>query len=542
MLAILFAVLFTAIATTAPAARADSSLITGLVKEAHPVILVHGWTGEPLSETRTKLESTMGNGWQFLLFDYTDNNRLWAGDPRIADKLADYIKQVSAAHRRAGGDGLVYLIGHSMGGLAIRFASVKPGVADAIGGVVTVGTPHQGSPWGNASGGAWAKLVELKAGKLFDPPGDNSLARICLAMHDHGKGLPKGCAAPPYFPIGIPVRQIAGSVIVERRYFGFHAYDITIGGDSIVPITSADGYINSAAGKTPTGSYAPVVLSCNIEENAILSVAASEFAVPWQLLSDSGTMDQLMDNKVSPAVAALLVRISLVSDSCAHGVMMTNKPVVDEMANSLKILADKRATERVPTKVITVNPFDASGALKPGYRIDDTQDPIGNVMLDCSYNGPSPAGVTPDTHWCSGLASDEGAFCWSDPTSSDHALCSYDAESKTLYRFSATGLNPTSAAEDPEPMNVELVDGTKWRYRTGGAWSAGPDDMYGTYFCIAKCRSDQDVALVAGDNKPTFTKANGVWKAWVAQLGEQPDKLPPARQVQVKRIWFIGAH
>lgn len=531
--------LFAQLLVNAPAAQAASSPVTGLSKNAHPVVLVHGWTGTPLQDTRTLLEKSMGSGWQFLLFDYTADNTLWAGDPRIVDPLAAYIKKVSAAHRQAGGDGLVYLVGHSMGGLAIRFASARPGVGDLIGGVVTVGTPHQGSPWGNAADGVWGKLVEVKSGTALDPPGASSLARICLATQHNGRGLPDGCASPPYMPLGIPLQEIAGSVVLERKYFGFHAYDITIGGDSIVPLTSAEGYLDSAAGKNPTGSFAPITMTCHIPESSLWSFGLSSVAVPWQLLTDGSTMDQLMSDKVGAGVAALLVRILMAGDSCAHASMMTNGAVVAQIATSLKTLVAKRAAETVPTEVVTINPFTASGTVKPTYRIVNDPD-AGNVRLDCSYHQPSPAGVTPNTQWCGGLASDGGAFCWNDPTTPDSALCLFNAESRELHRFPATGLTRTPAASDPWPMNVELVDGTKWYYRTGGAWAAGPDDTYGTYGCVGKC-GNGDRALVASETLPTFVKKNGVWRARVARLGANPETLPSPRLVQVRRVWFIAA-
>lgn len=517
-------------------AHADSSPIRGLGKDAHPVVLIHGWTGTPLQDTRALLEKSMGKGWQFLLFDYTADNTLWVGDPKIELKLANYIKDVSAAHKRIGGDGLIYLVGHSMGGLAIRFASTQPGVAAVIGGVVTVGTPHQGSPWGNAASGVWGKLREVTSGKVFDPPDASSLARICLATQHQGRRLPDGCAAPPYLPAGIPLQQIAGSVILERKYFGFHAYDITIGGDSIVPQDSAEGYLGSAAGKSPTGSFAPIPITCRIPESSLWSVGLSPVAVPWQLFTDSGMMDQLMSDKVGVSVALVLGRIFMVKDSCAHGAMMTNSAVVTQIATSLKTLAAKRAAETVPTELITVNPFTATSALKPGYTVKPDED---NVSLDCSLGEPSPAGVTANTHWCSGLASDGGAFCWADPTRNDSVLCAFDAENKELYRYYATGIGRTPVAAQPEPMNVELVDGSKWSYRTGGSWSGGPDDTYGTYWCVTKCPGNR--ALVANESLPTFVKKNGVWMARVGQLGENPDSLPSPRLVRVKRAWFIAA-
>lgn len=370
-----------------PAARADSSPVTGLSKDSHPVVLVHGWTGSPMQDTRTMLEKSLGRGWQFLLFDYTADNTRWAGDQRIWAPLADYVKKVSAAHKRVGGDGLVYFVAHSMGGLAIRFASRQPDVAAAIGGVVTVGTPHQGSLWGNASGSVWGKLAEIAKGKVFDPPEADSMARVCLAVHSKGKGLPKECSAPPYLPAGIPLQQIAGSVVLERKYFGLHAYDITVGGDSIVSASSADGYIGSAAGDSPKGSFAPIRLDCRIPESSLLSLAAPGVAVPWQLFTDEAMMDQLMNDKASVAVALVVGRILMVKDSCAHGAMMTNSEVVAQIEKSLMILAAKHepltmaGLKNVPVPSLCDHP---AGKLKGGVLKGNGHN--GDVVLDQSLS------------------------------------------------------------------------------------------------------------------------------------------------------------
>lgn len=372
---------------TAPEAIADSTSLDHISK-ARPVILVHGWagTGPSMEKTKELLGKELGEGWQLLIFDYGMNNTLWAGSQEIWEPLSVYIKQVSAKQHTAGGDGLVYLVTHSMGGIAARFASVQPGVAPLIGGVATVGTPHQGSPWGNAAAGTWGKLVEVLKGRFRDPD-VGTLARICLAPQSKGRGLPAECAAPPYFPAGIPVEQIAGSVVLERRYFGVHAYDITVGGDSVVPTSSANGYIGSAEGPNPRGSISPTQVDCKINEKALLSARYSLIVVPWQLLTDSSLLDQLMDDRVGSVVAVLLGRILIAGDSCSHMAMMTNSAVVRQLAGSLSTLAEKHAPmtiSRLRSARIPSLCEHAAGKLKNGSLKMGEHD--GYVQLDTALS------------------------------------------------------------------------------------------------------------------------------------------------------------
>lgn len=366
----------------APQAVADSTSTDHVTKD-HPVIIVHGWTGEPLKDTKTLLETKFNSGgWQFFAFDYSKFNTSWAADAHIWQHLVEYITDISEKQKAAGGDGQVYLVTHSMGGLATRFASVRTGMASRIGGVVTVGTPHQGSPWGNAAEGTWARFVEYKAGKFTDP-GWGSLARVCLAPHKGGQELPAGCASPPYFPSGIPVEQIAGNVVVERRYFGLHAYDVNVGGDGVVPTSSANGYIGSAAGPKPRGSFSPTQVDCRIPENALVSAGTSPIAVPWQYFTDINLLDQLTDARVGPAVAVLVVRIQLAGDTCSHMTMMTNAEMVSKIAESLSSLAARQAPMSLSRlKSIRVPSLcdHAAGKLKNGSL--DLNEREGYVQLD----------------------------------------------------------------------------------------------------------------------------------------------------------------
>ncbi len=102
--------------------------------------------------TLTGLANRLTSGWQFLLFDYSAEATRWASQPQIAKCLAEYLRTVSKAHHDAGGDSRVYVVAHSMGGLATLFAADgrfgDPAVASVMGGLVTLDTPFAGSAWG----------------------------------------------------------------------------------------------------------------------------------------------------------------------------------------------------------------------------------------------------------------------------------------------------------------------------------------------------------------------------------------------------------
>ena len=76
-----------------------------------------------------------------------------------------------------------YLVAHSMGGLAVRFAldeaySQIADLSDEVGGVVTLDTPFQGSMWGNTlPSSAWSALKKDTGFPAEGPrPGIASLA------------------------------------------------------------------------------------------------------------------------------------------------------------------------------------------------------------------------------------------------------------------------------------------------------------------------------------------------------------------------------
>ena len=323
-----------------------STPVTG-VSRAHPVVLIHGWTGGPMDDTARMLGDRLGASWRMFVFDYHDQSNQWADSPQIQGCLQRYLKEISAANLSAGGDGRVYLVGHSMGGLAARFAAVSADLARRIGGLVTLATPSEGSPWGSARGVDYGHLLELLAG-LHDQsiPPYASKARVCLSVHHGPEEMPRGCALPPYLPWDVPVRQIAGAVTIRRTLFGIPAYELPLGGDSIVPQGSAQGYLGSGPGSSPVGvSVGLDTVSCTEDLGALLAQAVVTFpdglgdvASVFQLFKDQAAMDAILDNRSSPALIDLL-GIAEKFTPCSHSGLLTDDHAADLAAQDLRELA-----------------------------------------------------------------------------------------------------------------------------------------------------------------------------------------------------------
>ena len=143
-----------------------------------------------------------------LVHGYICNGRVWdkmaralqqAGHPVLAisleplftsiDDYAPQIQQAVLQLQRATGATQVALVGHSMGGLAIRAWIRCHGSAD-VAKIITLGTPHQGtrmaswSPTPNAAQMAWHNpwLQDLQASETA---ATRQLMHIALTQHDN---------------------------------------------------------------------------------------------------------------------------------------------------------------------------------------------------------------------------------------------------------------------------------------------------------------------------------------------------------------------
>ncbi len=333
-----------AVSTGNPTCSPASSPADGLVRQAHPVVLVHGWRGGPMGQTRTLLEERLPSGWQFLLFDYNRASGQWASAPAVAGCLAAYLDRVSDTHAAAGGDGVVYIVTHSMGGLATRFAlAPKYGGIDnlgsRIGAVVTLATPHRGSPWGNSG------LANLLNSFMLDavPPGASAAGR-CLAVHDAGRGLPDGCAPPPYMPATLPLmQQVEGAARIARTFFGVPAYDIVLGGDSIVTSPSASGYVGSAAGDYPRTRVRIETVPCRSDWNALIAEAGARSRNPVialtaalaQMKVDEAALEAVQNGTASPALVELIA-VANAFMPCSHIGIATSNEAIETTVHALE--------------------------------------------------------------------------------------------------------------------------------------------------------------------------------------------------------------
>jgi pimeloyl-ACP methyl ester carboxylesterase len=359
----------------------NNTALDGLVGNAHPVILIHGWTGKPMQETRSLLEALPDHkGRQFLLFDYSKASTSWPDTPAIARCLATYIRDVSRTNSTRGGDGMVYLVAHSMGGLAIRFA-LSPAYGDAslvrdVGGVVTIDTPYKGSMWGNQflSWAASAKTHPLQALGLYGYPLGGARAWQCLATLGTRPSAPD-CAAAPPLPEEVRLTQVAGDLSVERSLFGLHAYTYNIGGDGIVSRESQWGSLGADHKPVATQvDYQQVectmsadklldagtgIISNTLADNFLLDLYQDKNS---QLSSDPGTVT---------AVVSTLARIT--GAACSHSGMTKNPKAVSLIDSSL---TDMIARQQGVTKAADLlnAPVPAScrhtATRLKGYKLD----------------------------------------------------------------------------------------------------------------------------------------------------------------------------
>ena len=232
-----------------------------------PVLLVHGFNDDASSWKTDVANINARADYTASAFQYggttaddANLNTYWVLDPGISQLLAETIVCLAANSRAGGGAGKVALIGHSMGGLAIRCAidsKCTPHVNDAgnnvasdVGVVVTIGTPSTGS---FLLGGPARSLVEqtyltVAAGEcaaiglytfeVLTPICRQLKAFISPAARAFREGSTQLATLPPP-PPKLPWLALAGSVEVTTN-IGF-VYTQSLGnlGDLVVGRASA---------------------------------------------------------------------------------------------------------------------------------------------------------------------------------------------------------------------------------------------------------------------------------------------------------------
>jgi pimeloyl-ACP methyl ester carboxylesterase len=288
-----------------------------------PVILVHGFNSSPSDFERgvVPLPDVIEriNGVIIDRFDYADNSDNWVKNPAIGDALAARIVCLADRSASRGGPGKVAVIGHSMGGLAIRQAASieiegRP-VAERLTLVATIGTPHHGSwlidaatlGFGDQYSGIAFRALYTAMGNGCRGSVASELIGICGALRDAGSeaaqamrpGSPDLADLPP-MPSTFPVLAAAGQAHVVADLFGRRvrltgSVDV---GDLLVRVPSA-----TAASARPQEAGGVVVRECDLDVSDLL------FGRGWTLCAHGGLLtDTAVQNAIVAAVQAALRR------------------------------------------------------------------------------------------------------------------------------------------------------------------------------------------------------------------------------------------
>ncbi|HEU5122056.1 MAG TPA: hypothetical protein VFT59_04370 [Candidatus Saccharimonadales bacterium] len=207
--------------------------------EKVPVLMVHGLNSNTTvwKSDGSSLEAVIGRVKDAVIvtpFDYEHHNNEWVTSKQIGPALAEYIDCLAQNSLKSGGKGKVIVLAHSMGGLATRYAANQTvggrKVADSLGLVITIGTPHAGSLLANLCN----ELAKVNA-----KPGQcQGTAIPALKMGS------KELAALPPFPPSVPVKSIVGDVtlnaVILPPVATLPTYTrIPLDSDIVVPVRSA---------------------------------------------------------------------------------------------------------------------------------------------------------------------------------------------------------------------------------------------------------------------------------------------------------------
>ncbi|MPZ85655.1 MAG: hypothetical protein GEV28_36860 [Actinophytocola sp.] len=427
---VVFGVVVAGAAPAGAAGAADGC--AGDVGTRTPVLFVHGFTSSggtwgEADDPGTAMAAFCTTSTYSAAFDYAEASTRWVTDDRIGPALATRILELADESTRDGGQGKVVLVGHSMGGLAIRCAAAEAcnggrrGVPGAIATIVTFGTPHQGTFWKRGPLGPVTKVLGKVLSESCTPAESVpvggpvlSLTGLCGYIDALGASPAANAFEPgsdeldalPDQPSGIPVTSVAGKIDVTTNLF-FKRIKLADVGDAVVGVRSAHAQHAEHLGI----GGAPTV--------------------------DCGTIDVT----VVPITAHL-------NTSCWHG-GETGDP---RFLAHVKQAVDTWSALPEPTRIVYTGPVDQTGHLYPNQHV--TLTPSGGT---CE---PDPVFV-PGTYRCS--TTDFGLFspCWAgiDDTGSDIAVCMSAPWVGTLTTVSSVEGLGTAGGTDylqTEPWGVKI--------------------------------------------------------------------------------------
>lgn len=300
-------------------------------------LVAHGWRGTSLGETARLLSRALDDDWYVVPFAYAQNLD-WPDASGVTECFQEHVRLIAGATERTVPS--VYVVGHSMGGILARFAFAESSDFpwDAlVGGVVTLDTPHRGSPWGDSKLAEWLSWWDSKE------HGDT--AANCLALH-HPGSLPRGCGYPPAIASEIPVYQVAGVVTLTQDFFMIGRRTLDTDSDGIVWLDSQAGYrMSTDAPQPPRTQASSYVVRCEFPRGYARTFGA-----------DRITMDGETSRRISggttafrsdPFAVAALTQISIAA-SCGHSLITTNPEAISVIATQLSTWGAAQATKETP--------------------------------------------------------------------------------------------------------------------------------------------------------------------------------------------------
>lgn len=179
------------------------------------------------------------------------------------------------------------------------------------------------------------------------------------------------------------------------------------------------------------------------------------------------------------------------------------------------------------TEIVTVPMFGAEGYPTADWDIEDRS---AEPAFGCW--APSGATLEADSFHC-GASADFGVACLPNPLAEDEVICAYDPVAQTGFRHKVSDFTD-GEPHGPEPLTVELEDGSIWTVRSGGA---GPSNEYDEelvayYYCSSGC--DESDVLWGVPDSTAFDTSGEAWTVTRATAEEEP------RTENVARAWFIG--
>jgi pimeloyl-ACP methyl ester carboxylesterase len=365
--------------TSASAAAGVCPKPSGVAPDTKVAILIHGWLGSEMVKGREILAPMLGDDWSTITYDYKAMNTLWPSSSLVAQCLSEFARD---AQNMTGRDKpSVYFVGHSMGGIMARFALelYKEDVAKYAAGVVTLDTPHTGSPWG---GSQVSMAVEAGAHWWNRNDGTKKDGAKCLSLH-HPGSLPPECKYPPAMPEAVPIAQIAGNATITRTYFHFGRQRADIMTDGTVWLDSQVGYKKSLDDKQTNTVETSYTVYCDLAWGD--AVTYSNVASPLATVTGksarwlSGETLSQMQSGTTEIVKDFdsLVVLQAVSNmaSCGHNVIPQDTEALTAAASYLKNWAAKTDSWLISAAGVGPATFD--------MNLDEIDVALGERRLRC---------------------------------------------------------------------------------------------------------------------------------------------------------------